>query len=76
MFDQVCVDLDVELKRNGSLTIATSDEEVEYLRELYDRGVKNKIPQLSLISSEVIRKIEPKSHHDVRVRCLPNGRRC
>ncbi len=70
MFDQVCVDLDVELKRNGSLTIATSDEEVEYLRELYDRGVKNKIPQLSLISSEVIRKIEPNLHHDVRCALL------
>jgi glycerol-3-phosphate dehydrogenase len=66
MFEQVCRDLDVAFKKNGSLTIATNDQETVFLHELYDRGVKNKIPQLSLISSEVIHKIEPNLHHNVQ----------
>jgi glycerol-3-phosphate dehydrogenase len=70
MFDRVCSDLDVAFQRNGSLTIATNDEETAFLRELYERGLANKIPQISLISSEMIRKIEPNLNHNVQCALL------
>lgn len=70
MFEQVCSDLDVAFQRNGSLTIATNDEETAFLRELYERGLANKIPQISLISSDVIQKIEPNLNHNVQCALL------
>ncbi len=58
MFTQLCDELDVELKRIGSLTISTSEEESEKLRELYKYGIENGA-QVEIIGQERLREIEP-----------------
>ena len=44
LYDQMCEELDIDMRKIGSLTIATNDEEVEILRELEERGRKNGVP--------------------------------
>ena len=56
MFTQLCDELDVELKRIGSLTISTSEEESEKLRELYKYGIENGA-QVEIIGQERLREI-------------------
>lgn len=57
MFDEVCKDLDVEFDRCGSLTIATSDSQMEMLRSLKERADQNGVPT-ELLSGEEARKLE------------------
>jgi glycerol-3-phosphate dehydrogenase len=59
MFDKVCDELDVPLKRNGSLVLAFANEELATVKELYDNGQALKIPGLEILTAEQIRKIEP-----------------
>lgn len=58
MFDEVCKDLDVEFDRIGSITIATTEEEVETLKELAKWGEANGAP-VELITKEKLWEIEP-----------------
>ncbi len=48
MFDKLCSDLSVPFKRNGSLIVAFSDEELESLNKLYKRGIENKVEGLKI----------------------------
>ncbi len=66
MFDEICSELGVPLKRIGSLTIAKTDKEMGTLKKLYERGCTNGIPQLSLIDADAVRRIEPNIHHQVK----------
>ena len=46
-------------KRVGSLVVAFSPEQLPTLRTLYDRGCKNGVPGLRLLSGEEARAMEP-----------------
>ncbi len=59
MFDELCKDLDVPMKRVGSLVAAFSQDEVESLYKLYDRGLKNGVKNMSIISADMVKEIEP-----------------
>ena len=59
MMPDVCRDLSVPYKNNGSLVVAFSEEEMDTIKELYDRGVKNGVPQLSIIGKEELKALEP-----------------
>lgn len=59
MMEKVARELNVKYKRNGSLVIALSEEEMEHVRKLYLRGVKNGVEDLSVIGKEELRRIEP-----------------
>ncbi len=59
MYDVLCKDLDVPIKRTGSLVAAFSEEEVKELYELFDRGIKNGVKGLSLITKDMVKEIEP-----------------
>lgn len=59
MFDQVCKELHVPFKRIGSMVVAFNDEELETLKELYERGQINKIPGLKIVDQAELRKMEP-----------------
>ena len=65
MFGQLCNELDVPFKRVGSLVLAFSDEEREHLEKLYERGLKNEIPDMKILEAEDVRKIEPHVSDDV-----------
>ncbi|QEK10904.1 NAD(P)/FAD-dependent oxidoreductase [Crassaminicella thermophila] len=65
MFDKVCKELDVPFKRIGSLVIATNQEEMESIKELYERGIKNNIPDIKILSQKEVRKMEPNLNKEI-----------
>lgn len=56
---QLCKDLDVRVKNIGSLVVAFSEEEKPMLQTLYDRGVKNGVPDQRIIGKEELHEMEP-----------------
>ena len=51
--------LDVPLKECGSHVVGFSEEDMKHLRELYDRGVANGVPDMRIIGQEELRRMEP-----------------
>ena len=58
MFTKVCEELDVELKRIGSLTVATNEEEEAKLAELLENGKENGV-DVRIVEQDELRKMEP-----------------
>lgn len=56
---EICEKLQVPFKRVGSLVAAFTPEQLPTLRTLYDRGCKNGVPGLRLLSGEEARAMEP-----------------
>ena len=65
MFPQVCDELDVELDLCGSLTVATSDEQMKKLYELQDRARLNKV-KVELLSDDKVKEMEPNITPEVK----------
>ncbi|WP_293720628.1 NAD(P)/FAD-dependent oxidoreductase [uncultured Cetobacterium sp.] len=59
LYEDLCNELSVPFKRNGSLVLAFTEEEAEHLNVLYNRGIINKVPGLSIITQEKLRELEP-----------------
>ena len=59
MMEEVCRDLGVKYKNNGSLVVGFSEEDEKTLADLKARGEKNGVKQLSLLSRDEILAIEP-----------------
>ena len=59
LYTQWCEELDVPLKRCGSFVAAFTEEEAAHVRELYERGLKNGVPGMRIISGDEARKMEP-----------------
>lgn len=59
LMPKVCKELNVPYRNNGSLVLAFSDEEMEHVKELYDRGIKNGVPDLEIIDGAKVRELEP-----------------
>ncbi|MGL5543814.1 MAG: NAD(P)/FAD-dependent oxidoreductase, partial [Cetobacterium sp.] len=59
LYENLCNELSVPFKRNGSLVLAFNEEEEEHLKVLYNRGIINKVPGLSIIPQEKLRELEP-----------------
>lgn len=51
--------LNVPVERCGSLVVAFNEKDKEHLQELYRRGIENGVPDLSIISGEQARELEP-----------------
>ena len=64
MFDQIADELDVHFKRIGSMTIATSEEQFETLKELVKRAKLNGVP-VTLLGKEETMKLEPNLSSEV-----------
>lgn len=58
MFDQIADELDVHFKRIGSMTLATSEEQLKTLKELQTRAIANGV-ETRLLDKEETRKLEP-----------------
>ncbi|MGE5574095.1 MAG: NAD(P)/FAD-dependent oxidoreductase [Bacteroidota bacterium] len=65
MFDEIAAELSVPFKRNGSLMVAMSLEEVDVLREYLDRGRRNGVPGLRLLDAGEVHALEPGLSPDV-----------
>ena len=59
MAEELCRDLSVPFGRIGSLVLAFSDEEMDTVWDLYDRGIKNGVPGVEVIMPDKIREMEP-----------------
>ena len=66
MMDQLCKDLDIPFKRNGSLVVCIHEELLPGLKDLYDRGLKNGVPGMRLLSREEALEMEPNISDDVK----------
>ena len=59
MMEQLSKDLDFPFKRNGSLVVCLSEEDMPKLRELYDRGITNGVKELRIVEREELKELEP-----------------
>ena len=51
--------LGVPYRANGSLVLAFSDEDMESVRALYERGLQNGVEGLSVLDAKELRELEP-----------------
>ena len=66
MMEAVAAELGVKYRRNGSLVLAFSDEDMETVKALYTRGVANGVKELSVLDGEAVRAMEPALSEKVR----------
>lgn len=59
MYEELAPLLNVHYKQIGSLVIGSSAEDRKLIEGLYDRGVKNNVPDLKIIEKEQLQKMEP-----------------
>ena len=59
LMPQLCETLDVPYRNNGSLVLAFSDEEMQHVHALYERGLKNGVPRLSVLDKSAVLELEP-----------------
>ncbi len=59
MMEEVCSTLFVPYEKNGSLVVAFSDSELDTLKELYQRGINNDVPDMELIDAAKLKELEP-----------------
>lgn len=65
MMEALSKELDFPFKKNGSLVICLSEEDMPKLQELYNRGVKNGVKELKILNKEEVLEIEPNISDDV-----------
>ncbi len=66
MMEKVAEELGVKYKRNGSLVIGFCEEDLKTLKALEERGNKNGVRGLRIVSGEELFKIEPNLSKNVR----------
>ncbi len=59
LMPKICAEMSVPYRNNGSLVLAFSEKEMEHVQALYERGVKNGVPRLSVIGKDEVLKMEP-----------------
>lgn len=62
---ELCKDLSVPYKNNGSLVVAFSEEEMQTVKELYDRGIANGVPNMKILGKDELKALEPNLSDDV-----------
>ncbi|MBQ9943375.1 MAG: FAD-dependent oxidoreductase [Clostridia bacterium] len=65
MAEQLCKDLSVPYEKIGSLVLAFSESERKTVNKLYDRGVKNGVPDMQILSREEVLQMEPEVSPEV-----------
>lgn len=74
LMDQLSADLNFPFTRNGSLVLCFEESQIPELEELADRGRKNGVPGLSIVTGEAIKSLEPALSDDVKaVLVCPTG---
>lgn len=59
MMERVTKELGVKYKKNGSIVIGFCDEDKRMIEDLYERGIKNGVKELKILSKEELFKLEP-----------------
>ena len=58
MMEEVCRELDVKYRKNGTLVVGFDDEDMRRLEELLERGHQNGVKGLELLDGEAVRRME------------------
>ncbi len=66
MMPELAQKLGIPFMRNGSMVVALSDEDTEHMKELYERGVTNKVEGLRILSREEALEMEPNLSEDTK----------
>lgn len=66
MFEQLNKELNFGYKETGSLVLAFSDEEKEYLEKLYEDGIINGVETMEIIDGTRVREMEPYVSKEVK----------
>ncbi|MGI6109613.1 MAG: NAD(P)/FAD-dependent oxidoreductase [Eubacteriaceae bacterium] len=64
-YDQICKDLDVEMKRIGMIYVAHTQEEMAQLRRIKKKAVRNGEYNVEMLSSEKVHEMEPSLNSDI-----------
>lgn len=59
MMERLSKELDFDFKRNGSLVLCFSKEQLPALEELCARGIENGVPGIRILDREQVRALEP-----------------
>ena len=59
LFEDLCRQLDVPFKRNGSLNVAYADDEVPKIAKLYQDGLANGVPDMRILNHDELMELEP-----------------
>lgn len=65
MFEELCQELSVPFKRNGSLVLAFSEDEMDHIKDLYENGTKIGVKGLEILNREQILEMEPNINNNV-----------
>ncbi len=65
MMEQLSKDLDFPFKRNGSLVLCFDVQDMDKLEKLLEKGKKNGVPGIRILSKEEVRELEPNVTKDV-----------
>ena len=78
MMEEITKELGVTYRKNGSLVLAFSEEEMETVKTLYARGQANGVPGLSLLTGKEVRVLEGRIADNVvgALRCTSSGIVC
>lgn len=59
MWDTLAGELNIPFERRGDYVVAIGEEELPHLDELWERGVKNGVPGMLMLSGDEVRRREP-----------------
>ncbi len=65
MMDRLSQELDIPFKRVGAFVVCFQESDREKLRELYERGLKNGVTGMRLLTGEEARALEPNLSEEV-----------
>jgi len=65
MMDCAAKELDVPFNKTGSLVIAFDEEDMHTIGELYEKGLKNGVPGLKVLSKGEVKSMEPNISENV-----------
>ncbi|MDO4378749.1 MAG: NAD(P)/FAD-dependent oxidoreductase [Erysipelotrichia bacterium] len=63
---ELCRKLDVPYINNGAMVLAFNDEEIDLLKELYQRGIENGVEGLTLLDSQQAKEAEAEISTEVK----------
>ena len=66
MFPDLAKELDFDYKEIGSLVLAFDESGIEKIKSLYERGIKNKVRHVELLSEEQVKSLEPNINENVK----------
>ena len=74
MLPGLAKELDFPFRRNGSLVVCMSEEDMPRLRALYENGVKNGVEELEIVDAQRLHELEPNvSKNAVAALWAPTG---